>query len=103
MNKLFLLLALGLTTFTSAFSQSNNLVVYSEDGQKFYLILNGVKQNDKAETNVKVTGLNQPGYKAKVIFEDKKIPDCNGNIQFMWAAEELKNAEMVWVLKKDKK
>ena len=87
----------------SVFAQTNNLVVYSEDGQKFFLILNGIKQNAKAETNVKVTGLNQPTYKAKIIFEDTKIADCNGNIQFMWAAEELKNAEMVWVVKKDKK
>lgn len=103
MKKLFLLFSLSLAALAGANAQTNNLVVYSEDGQKFYLILNGIKQNDKAQTNVKVTGLNQPTYKAKVIFEDTKIPDCNGNIQFMWAAEELKDAEMVWVVKKDKK
>ena len=103
MKKVCLLLTLAFAAFAGVYAQTNNLVVYSDGGEKFFLILNGAKQNATVETNVKVTGLNQPGYKAKIIFEDKKIADCNGNIQFMWGGEDLKGAEMVYVVKKDKK
>ena len=53
---------------------TSNLIVFSEDGQRFYLILNGIRQNDQPETNVKVTGLTSPYYSTKIIFEDKMIP-----------------------------
>ena len=39
----------------------------------FYLILNGVKQNDKAETNVKIVGLNIDRANLKVVFENNTI------------------------------
>lgn len=47
------------------------LTIFSEDGYKFYLILNGERQNDKPETNIRVEELVQPYYNAKIIFEDK--------------------------------
>lgn len=60
---LFTLLLGGLS-----FSQGQGEVtVYSNTGEKFFVILNGIRQNDKAETNVKITGLANPYYKCKVI------------------------------------
>jgi hypothetical protein len=57
-----------------ALSQNtSNLIVFSEDGNSFYLILNGVRQNEKPKTNVKVNGLNAANYTAKVIFSDTKL------------------------------
>ncbi len=80
-NKILLFIA-SLIISTNMFAQmggpndglSGNLIVFSEDGQKFYLILNGIRQNDLPETNVKVTNLTAPYYSAKIIFEDKNIP-----------------------------
>jgi hypothetical protein len=61
---------------STIFAQSaSNLVVFSEDGYKFYLILNGIRQNEKPQTNVKIMDLNQPFYAAKIIFEDKTLAD----------------------------
>jgi len=74
----------------------NNLVVFSENGEKFFLIINGVKQNLEAETNVKVTDLIQPNYKAKIVFEDKSKGVVDQNIYFMQAAEPVKNHEFVY-------
>jgi hypothetical protein len=65
-----------------AFGQNNNIVVFSNSGEKFSLILNGVRQNVASATNVKVTGLNQPGYKLKIIFENKSLYDVDRNISF---------------------
>ncbi len=72
-------------------SAQNNLVVFSENGEKFFLIINGVKQNLEAETNVKVTDHIQPNYKAKGVFEDKAEGVVDQNMYFMQGAEPVKN------------
>ncbi len=61
------------------FAQSS-LTIFSEDGYKFYLILNGQRQNNVAMTNVRIDGLSQPQYAVKVIFEDKTKPEISKNI-----------------------
>ena len=72
LNTLLFTLFLASTIFAQS---ASNLVVFSEDGYKFYLILNGIRQNEKPQTNVKIMDLNQPYYSAKIIFEDKTLPD----------------------------
>src|ERR1700758_2775877 len=62
------LLFLGATILKS--QNNNNLIVFSETGDRFYLVLNGLKYNQTPETNVKVTSLNATNYKAKIIFEN---------------------------------
>lgn len=74
MKKIYSLLVLSLISISSFSQNTSNLVVFSEDGLKFYLVLNGIRQNETAQVNVKVSGLNQPYYSAKIIFEDAKNP-----------------------------
>lgn len=62
----------------SIFSQSN-LTVFNNGGQKFYLIMNGIKQNSVAQTNVVVSGIKNGGYSVKLIFEDGKTKDIDKN------------------------
>jgi hypothetical protein len=57
MKKYLSLLACLLLTNLSGFSQNTNLVIFSEDGDSFYAYINGIKQNNKAETNIRITGL----------------------------------------------
>ncbi|MEO9532782.1 MAG: DUF4476 domain-containing protein [Crocinitomicaceae bacterium] len=62
------ILFFALLTAGLSFSQGQGgVTVYSNTGDKFYVILNGVRQNDKPETNVKVTGLTNPYYSCKII------------------------------------
>ena len=61
------------------FQPMSALTIFSEDGHPFYLILNGERQNDKPETNIRVEDLVQPYYTAKIIFEDKTIPPITKN------------------------
>lgn len=90
--------------FGAMYSQSNNsLTVFTEGGERFYLILNGVKQNTTSETNVKATGINGEQVKAKVIFDQQGIPDCDKTVPMMWAAELVSNTEFVFSIKKNKK
>ena len=70
--------------FVSAFSFAQfgpygHLNVFSEDGDKFTLILNGEVINDVPQANLRVEELNQPYYNAKVRFADNSLMDISKN------------------------
>jgi len=68
--------------FMAAFAQPQpvgHLNIFSEDGDKFFLILNGERQNNDAQTNLRVEDLTQPYFNAKVIFEDKSLGEISKN------------------------
>lgn len=52
----------------------SNLTIFSDDGAKFFLVLNGERYNDTPQTNIRVEELPNPYYDCKIIFEDKNIP-----------------------------
>lgn len=56
-----------------------HLTIFSEDGDRFTLILNGEVINDVPQTNLRVEDLNQPYYNAKIRFEDKTLMDITKN------------------------
>jgi hypothetical protein len=79
-KKSILLLFLGLTSLS--FGQNGpvgHLTIFSEDGDKFTLILNGEVINDTPQTNLRVEDLNQPFYNAKVKFADQTLQDVSKN------------------------
>ncbi|MCC6371904.1 MAG: DUF4476 domain-containing protein [Bacteroidia bacterium] len=78
-KQLFTLMGLCLLSL-SIFSQNNvNLVIFSEDGDRFFAFINGIKQNNTPESNVKVTGLS-PNINVRIEFEDKALPQLKQNM-----------------------
>lgn len=86
-----------------AFAQANNLVVFSQDGYKFTLIVNGLRQNENPETNVKVTGLTAPNYKVRVIFADANLAPIDQNVYMMYGGEDLHGKELICSIDNTKK
>lgn len=80
----------------------NNLVIFSEQGEQFYVVINGIKQNAKPETNVKVTGLMQPMVTTKIIFADGKTSDVDQKVYLMSGGNEVHGYEFVYTLKMKK-
>jgi hypothetical protein len=76
MKSIFLFFSLSACLIAT--SQSN-LSIFNNSGQRFYVILNGIKQNSMAQTNVSVSGIKDGGYSVKLIFEDGKTPDIDKN------------------------
>jgi hypothetical protein len=79
--KNYFLLAFFVANF-STFSQNfavGHLTIFSENGDKFKLILNGELQNDIAQTNLRVEDLNQQYYNAKIQFEDNSLLEISKN------------------------
>jgi hypothetical protein len=84
----------------NSFAQnSNNLVVFSETGDRFYLVLNGLKYNQSPETNVKVTGLSAALYKATILFENGK-PALEAKVHLVWKGKEVSNKEFSYIIEK---
>lgn len=88
MKKAILSMVTVLLCSMSLLAQSN-LVFYAEQGEKFFVMLNGIRQNAEAETNVKITDLPQPYYKVKIIFEDESLPQIDKMVNFNQGMESV--------------
>lgn len=103
-NSLGLILILALLFSLNANAQfipTANLTIFSEDANKFYVILNGERQNDKPETNIRLEELPQPYYNCKIIFEDKSLKDITKNMLMLTDANGVPQ-DVTYKIKKDK-
>lgn len=87
-----------LAACSGVWSQTANAVVFSENGERFTLFLNGEKKNNSPAANVKVSGLTGEFYQARIDFEDPSLPDFS-NTNF--AVQ--KGLEVTYVVKMNKK
>src|SRR5437868_6332043 len=78
-RKLVVIAGVLACAFSVRAQESINLVVFSEDGDAFYAYVNGTKQNDKPETNVKVVGVS-PNVSLRIEFENKALPNLKQNM-----------------------
>ncbi len=76
------ILIIMLMSFILKADAQYNCIFFSEDGEKFWVVINGVKQNPDPQTNVKVSGLNATMYKSKIIFENNNLPEIDKSIGF---------------------
>ena len=95
--KKLLTLAFFLISFGIS-AQTSNAILFTENGEPFQVILNGILQNAKAETNVKMTQLVAPNYKCRIIFADTKLGYLDFNMMFPNGSEEI-----TWNIKKNNK
>jgi hypothetical protein len=69
-----LLLLTFLFSCAAIFAQrTGDATFYSNTGKKFYVVLNGVKQNAVAQTNVNISGLTESYYSCRIIAADKSF------------------------------
>jgi hypothetical protein len=61
----------------AAQNRSVDLSIFSEQGERFWVVVNGIRQNEKATPNVKVTNLQGMGWKVKIIFENEALTDID--------------------------
>jgi len=102
MKKLIVLLSATVMLSLQSFAQiTSSVVVFSQNGEKFHVIVDGIRQNDTPQTNVKVTGLSNPNYLFKVIFEDQSIPALDKNVM----TKDVDNIyqDITYVIKKNNK
>jgi hypothetical protein len=64
-----------------------SLIFFSEKGEHFSVKLNGILQNEKPETNIKITSVPAFFYKVNILFENPKIPEINKTLSFQEGSE----------------
>ncbi len=101
MRKLFLISAFIFCSIIPSIAQVASATIFSENGEKFWVVMNGVKQNVAAQTNVKLTGLTEAYYKLKIIFEDETLAALDEDIRTTDVDE--KPLDCSYVIKKNTK
>lgn len=95
--KHFILIASLLVTFANFGQTSGQLVIFSNYGEKFFVILNGIQQNQQAETNVRIDGLPEGWYSCRILSENNLFSftqnlGVGNNIQSTYQLIEKKGA-----------
>lgn len=83
------------------FSPVGHLNIFSENGDKFFLVLNGEQQNDVAQTNIRIEDLNQPYYNAQIVFADKSLQQVSKNNLTLTDADGIFQ-DVTYKIKRDK-
>lgn len=76
----FLLALICSSSMLFAQNGSSTFEIFSEDGDPFVIVMNGVQQNTQAQTNVKLQNLAAAPYKIRVIFQNKDLGALNDKI-----------------------
>lgn len=101
MKKLFLAILFSVPAILFAQQKTGNLTIFSEDGDKFYLVLNGEKQNSSPQSNLRLEELPQPYYNAKIVFEDANLAPISKNALMIASADNVM-MDVTYKIKKDK-
>ncbi|MEO8933816.1 MAG: DUF4476 domain-containing protein [Xanthomarina sp.] len=105
MKNKYTLLAVMLLFIQTVFSQMQpfgHVTVFSEDGDAFYLIINGEQMNDEPETNIRIEELTNPYYHAKVVFQDGSLETINKKYLQISGMDGLLS-DMTYIIKRNKK
>jgi len=95
--KSFLLLFFALLFTGEVFSQNGNVVLFTERGERFVAILNGLRQNESYQTNLNIKDLNQEVYKLKIFWENPAAKPVDLNLYVK------RGFETSYAIKKNKK
>jgi hypothetical protein len=77
--KLFVLIAASIF-YSFAFAQNGNIVIFSEKGLKFNVVIDGVPQHEGLQSNVKITNLPSGTHRIKVRFENEKVGQASRTV-----------------------
>jgi hypothetical protein len=101
--KIVMLLSLFIFITQKSEAQFSNLVIFTQANEPFTLIMNGIQQSPDPRTNIKITGLNAPNYKLKIIFQDQEKPEIEKTMYLQpeveVTMEVLKNKKGLWILR----
>lgn len=100
MKKILTLFVIAFVSSMALTAQNSNLIFFNQDGDRFQVVLNGILQNADYQTNVRIPDVPMGSYKAKVIFENQKLPELDKTI---YLTPENGPQEISFNIKKNKK
>lgn len=76
----------------------NNMVIFSNENKRFTVFVNGHRQNDRPEANVKIIGLDAYVNAVRIEFEESAIPSFNQNIYLVDGCVEVNDKEFSFIV-----
>jgi hypothetical protein len=74
----FLMTTIAVRVLMAQYSQ---ITIFHQDGERFWVIIDGIKQNAQPQASVFLPEVKQDFLRVKIIFENEKIKDIDQNIQ----------------------
>lgn len=63
------------------FAQSSIITIFHQDGEKFWVIIDGVKQNEKPSASITLPNITTDFLRVKILFENPAIASIDQNLQ----------------------
>lgn len=80
MKKIILSFLTIIVVHTAMAQIKSNVILFTDNGEKFTAIMNGLRMNEEPATHVKMTDLTGEFYKLKVIFADPSLGEKTFNL-----------------------
>lgn len=77
MKKVLSILAILCLSVIYVYSQGSKVTMFTQNGEKFWIVVNGEKKNKEPLTKVTVDNLTAQNYKFKVVFQDQSLPSLD--------------------------
>jgi len=100
MKKIAISAVLLLLTITTFAQIKGSLTIYAKEGEKIWIVKNGVKQNKEAATSVTIKDISEKYFKIKVIVDDEKMSSVDKSIQMVDVDDKM--CDITYELKKKK-
>lgn len=91
MKKIGILFIIAFISFQVNAQVKSSLTIFSKDGEKFWIVRNGIKQNEKPATSVTVDNIVDRSFKIKVLIDDEKLTTVDQSIYTISVDEQVCN------------
>lgn len=91
MKKIGIFILIAFFAFQVNAQVKSSLTIFSKDGEKFWIVRNGVKQNEKPATSVTVDNIVDRTFKIKVLIDDDKLTSIDQSIYTINVDEQVCN------------
>lgn len=81
MKKSIILTTILFLAVKMIFAQASIITIFHQDGEKFWVILDGVKQNEKPSASVTLPDIKTDFLRVKIVFENPAIASIDQNLQ----------------------
>jgi hypothetical protein len=95
-----LFICLVISSFFS--TAQNNLIVFDENGENFFLFVDNKQINDSAQTEVEVSKIYDDTCRIKAIFHNKTIPEFSGKVFLLENGKNVNNRDFTYSISRQK-
>jgi hypothetical protein len=95
-----LFICLVISSFFS--TAQNNLIVFDENGENFFLFVDDKQINDSAQTEINAAGIYEDTCHIKAVFQNKNVPEFSGKVFLTENGKNTSNRDFTYSISRQK-